>query len=131
MNNKQILDANVAVLQNLQREQAVARIDRDWEVERRSYYLKQRGGELRPTVTQGLFAAASALTFGALWTLSVSILTSYPVNLWLWIAGAVCVAWAMAKGFRTVVLARKLIRAERAYLVRRQDFVEAQTNGIG
>ncbi|MEQ1825160.1 MAG: hypothetical protein ABL921_04415 [Pirellula sp.] len=110
-------------LSAIEREQSLARIDREWEMERRQYFLRTKYGSRKPSVFGGLSAIVVGAGFGAFWLASVAIMVPYPVNIPFVLFGSLVVALAVGSGIKSIVNANSLAKAERDHLKRRNEFL--------
>jgi hypothetical protein len=64
-------------LEELERESAIARLDREWEIERESYTISGRyGGRYTPSIATAIITGVVAVIGGGLWTAFTFSMTS-------------------------------------------------------
>jgi uncharacterized membrane protein/DNA-directed RNA polymerase subunit RPC12/RpoP len=95
----------------------LARIDREWEMERRNYVMRnEQGGGQPPTMAAGLFGGVLLVGFGIFWTASAASMGA-PVFFPLF--GVLFIAVGAVAGIGTVVKAQQYQQAYQAYQERR------------
>ncbi|HVK12286.1 MAG TPA: SHOCT domain-containing protein [Gemmataceae bacterium] len=115
-------------LADIRHQNELARIDREWEIEREQYLINGRYGRRHvPTVGMGVATAALGGGFGIFWTvMAVSITSGAPdvgafstAKVFFPLFGVLFIAIAVGWGVYCVVRAQKYEAANRAYRDRR------------
>jgi hypothetical protein len=117
-----------AQLADVRSEQELARIDREWELERQQYLVADRYGLRRvPTTGMGIGVAVVGGVFGALWTVMATAITSAAPDFGPFsiakvvfpLLGVVFIVAAVGMGVYVHSRALKYEEAFRAYRARR------------
>lgn len=111
-------------LEQLRREAEIARIDREWEIERKDYLVRGKYGSTHvPTVGVGIGAALVGGGFGAVWTIFAGVLTSqipFPlVGILFPLFGVIFTLFAIGWGIVCINRALHYTKAHAAYQIRR------------
>jgi hypothetical protein len=122
-------DALVTHLDEVQFQNELARIDREWEMERENYVIQSRYGRSHVPTGSDVTGAVFGAVFGIIWTIVAFTVTSYApdvgpfplVKICFPLFGVVIVIFALVHAARSYSRMQDYEEARRAYEVRRQN----------
>lgn len=108
-------------LSELMRENELARLDREWQMERERYYISGRNnsGQYMPTKTSGVLFAVVAIFGGGFWTVMAAGMAGKDGPSIFPLIGVVFILFGIGVGIFTFLRANQLEAAQQRYQRRR------------